>query len=70
MVIDVNVKKGQKKKIYVYQGDNAKDLAAKFAIKNSSYVIRFGRKDKREIGGVNKRKYCQTFDNHKRRGQV
>ena len=35
LIIDVNVKPGEKKKIYVYEGDTASKLATKFAEENS-----------------------------------
>lgn len=39
LVIDVNIKPGEKKKILVYDGDTAEGLAKKFGRDNSKYFI-------------------------------
>ena len=41
LIIDVNIKPGEKKKIIVYNGDTSKKLAENFAIENSKFFNKF-----------------------------
>jgi hypothetical protein len=36
LIIDVNIKPGEKKKIFVYDGDSAEKLAYNFAVEHSN----------------------------------
>ena len=38
LIIDVNLKPGVKKKIYVFDGDTPEQLALKFSQENSNYL--------------------------------
>jgi hypothetical protein len=39
LIIDVNVKPGVKKKIYIYDGDTPEGLAENFAKEHSKYIL-------------------------------
>ena len=39
IAIDVGTRKGVKKKLFVYQGDKAEQLAKEFAMENSKIII-------------------------------